>query len=105
MSGEKRHFVVVRRHEVVVYGETRAAVCARTVEAESAEEAASGDMGTSVVELRVIPVDDVPAIDLATVRAWRESKGKREQEGEESAELAHALEVVAKHREKMGEAK
>lgn len=103
--GLKRPFVVVARHEFVNSCGAHVAVVAHAVEATSAEDAASRYMGTDVVVLRVIPVDDVPAIDFATVRAWRDAKWAREREEEESAELAHALEVVARHQGKMGEAK
>ena len=100
MSGEKRHFVVVSRHEFVNSCGPHVIEVAHAAEAISAEEAASRHIGTDVAALRVIPVDDVPAIDLATVRAWRDAKWKREQEEEERSELEHALEVVARHREK-----
>lgn len=106
VSGETRRFVVVRRHEVDIYGKMRVTMLARVAEAASAEEAASEDINdSSVVELRVIPVDDVHTVDLAAVRAWREAKWKREREEEERDELEHALEVVARHREKMAEVK
>ncbi len=95
----KRHFVVVSRHEFVNASGKHVAVVARAVEATSVEDAASQYINDSgVVELRAIPVDDVPVVDLAAVRAWREAKWAKEREEEEQAQLAHALEVVAKHR-------
>ncbi len=101
-----RHFVVVSRHEFVNASGEHVAVVAHAVGATSAEDAASQYINDSgVVELRVIPVDDVPVVDVAAVRAWREAKWAKEREEEEEAQLAHALEVIAKHRAKLGETK